>query len=190
MKVLPTFVTVAVTLAIVVYILAYTNIYEQDLKPFLKNESYFAGNLWSSNLKKDKDYDGYMNHYKSTLCAKMNAEECQSPTISTFCEYDESTATCTEKLMTSGDKIYETDDYDKATTKLHKMLCSEIPLSVCTESSSHATGFCEVKNGECVPRSHHLTPSPSTIAPSAPDSIPDAPSPSPIAANSPSFEIS
>tara|TARA_B100001741_G_scaffold165345_1_gene136629 strand:+ start:22453 stop:23007 length:555 start_codon:yes stop_codon:yes gene_type:complete len=183
MEVVPTLLTVAVTLAIVVYILAYTNIYEHDVKPILKNEAYFAGNFWSTNLKKDKDYDGYVNHYKSTLCAKMNAEECQSTTVSAFCEYDESSATCTEKYMTSGDKIYKTDDYDKATTKLHKSLCSEIPLSVCKESSSHATGFCEVEDGECVPRSSKLTPSPATAPASAP-----APAPAPMEANSPSFQ--
>ena len=160
MKLIPLIITVGITLAIVAYILAYTNLYETDLKPFLKNESYFAGNLWATNLKSDKDYDGYIDYYKAHLCEHMNETECSSSNVGNFCDYDANTAKCNMKLSRSGNPVYNTPDFETANTRLRQQICSGMPLSSCRESSDLSSGFCEVVNNKCVPRSDDTSPAP------------------------------
>ena len=160
MRLLSTLLIVLLTLAIVAYLLAYTNIYENDVKLLLKNEAYFPGNLWTSNLKSDKDYDGYIDFYKSHLCEHMNETECTSENIVSFCDYDTNAAKCKTKLSPSGNPSYNTDDFNEVTTKLHQNICSGMQLSSCRESSSQMSGFCEVINKKCVPRKYDAAPTP------------------------------
>ena len=160
MNLLHTLITVAITIALIAYILAYTNLYETDLKHFLKNESYFAGNLWATNLKSDKDYDGYIEYYKAHLCEHMNETECLSTNVSNFCDYDANTAKCSIRLSRSGKPAYNTPDFEETSTKLRQHICSGMPLSSCRESSNLSSGFCEVINNKCVPRNDDTSPTP------------------------------
>lgn len=178
-----TLAVVAVTVIIVFLVLAYTNVYETDVKSFLKNETFFPHNLWSTFLKRDKDYDGYINYYKSGLCQQMNEYECKSSSVRSFCEYDPTEATCNIKRTPNGKMFYETDEYEKAIAKLHEHVCSEMPISTCIESSSRDSGLCELYRNSCVPRSDDIAaPSPAPFS-----ALFSAPSPTPSPTPSPSF---
>ena len=119
---------IILTMIIVIYILAFTNIYEERLRKELKK---IDGSLYATNNKKDPERDVLIDFIKATMCRYVgDAVSCeQSPHCQMFYK-QEQVGYCVPIQQDTG-SIYLTDKFKEITRPIYDDMCQKANSETC-----------------------------------------------------------